>query len=360
MIKKILICSLCVMLALTSCQSAIASEQKIEALTMDMCEKPGTVVILATGGTIAGTGEKGKVTGYKPGQITAEELIDSIPELAEVAPIEALQVCNINSDDITSEIWLTLAKTINEKAKDPNVAGFVITHGTDTMDETAYFLNLTLKTDKPVVLTGAMRPATSISADGPMNLYQSVTVAANEKSKGRGVLIVFSDTIYSARFMTKSNTSAVAAMAGGSGGEIGNVIDNNVYFNYHVDNKHTLDSEFDITDINKLKDVPVVYFNAEFKPEIFKKTLENSSGVVVAGAGMGEYSLEFIDLIKNAKIPIVVSSRVGSGIIDPNSLLNDTAVSAINLPPQKAAVLLRVCLTFNKSIDEMRRIFLEY
>ena len=111
--------------------------------------------------------------------LTAEQLLAAVPELEQVADIEAIQVCNVNSDDITAEIWLTLANTINEMAKDPDVAGFVITHGTDTMEETAYFLNLTVKTDKPVVLTGSMRPATSISADGPMNLYEAVCVAAS-------------------------------------------------------------------------------------------------------------------------------------------------------------------------------------
>jgi L-asparaginase len=137
----------------------------------EVTSKP-KVVILATGGTIAGVGEAGKTAGYEPGALTAEELISAVPELEDVADIEAIQICNVNSDDITAEVWLELAKTINEMSADPEVAGFVITHGTDTLEETAYFLNLTVKTEKPVVITGSMRPATSISADGPMNLYQ--------------------------------------------------------------------------------------------------------------------------------------------------------------------------------------------
>ena len=118
-----------------------------------------TVVVLATGGTIAGVGEEGKTAGYKPGALTAEELISAVPELKNVANIEAIQVCNVNSDDITDEIWLKISKLINKKSMDPSVEGFVIMHGTDTMEETAFFLNLTVKTDKPVVLTGSMRPA---------------------------------------------------------------------------------------------------------------------------------------------------------------------------------------------------------
>ena len=158
----------------------------------------GKIIVLATGGTIAGVGEAGKTAGYIPGALTADELLFAVPQLAEVAPIEAIQICNVNSDDITDEIWLTLANKINELAADPDVKGFVITHGTDTMEETAYFLNLTVKTDKPVVLTGSMRPATSISADGPMNLYEAVCVAASDEAVGKGVLSVFSDRIFAA------------------------------------------------------------------------------------------------------------------------------------------------------------------
>ena len=124
------------------------------------------IIVIATGGTIAGVGKEGKTAGYKSGTLTAEELLLAVPKLAEVAEIETIQICNVNSDDITAEIWLTLANTINKLAADPAVRGFVITHGTDTLEETAYFLNLTVKTDKPVVLTGSMRlPPPSLQTD---------------------------------------------------------------------------------------------------------------------------------------------------------------------------------------------------
>lgn len=145
-----------------------------------------TVVILATGGTIAGVGEEGRVVGYSSGALSAKDLIDAVPKLEEIVNIRTVQVCNINSDDITYKIWFKLVHTIHEMAKDPDVAGFVITHGTDTLEETAYFLNLTVKTDKPVILTGSMRPSTSISPDGPMNLYQAVCTAASNEAIGRG------------------------------------------------------------------------------------------------------------------------------------------------------------------------------
>ena len=173
----------------------------------------GKVIILATGGTIAGVGEEGKIVGYKSGTIKVDDLIAAMPKLKDVAEIEAVQICNINSDDITDTIWIKLANTINEYAKDPSVVGFVITHGTDTMEETAYFLNLTVKTEKPVVFTGSMRPATSISADGYMNLYEAVCVASSDEAKGKGVLVVFSDCIFAARTVTKTSTYNVTAIS---------------------------------------------------------------------------------------------------------------------------------------------------
>ena len=173
----------------------------------------GRIGILATGGTIVGVGAAGKTTGYRPGALTAEELLRDVPELFSLAEIETIQLCNINSDDMTAEMWLALARTINERAADPDVLGFVITHGTDTMEETAYFLNLTVKTAKPVVITGSMRPATAISADGPLNLYEAVCVARSREAIGQGVLIWFSDRIYAARSVTKTSTYHVMAIS---------------------------------------------------------------------------------------------------------------------------------------------------
>ena len=236
--KKLLTILLCLCLMLNVINVVALAEGEVTS-------KP-KVVILATGGTIAGVGEAGKTAGYEPGALTAEELISAVPELEDVAEIEAIQICNVNSDDITAEVWLELAKTINEMSADPEVAGFVITHGTDTLEETAYFLNLTVKTDKPVVLTGAMRPATALSPDGPLNLYEAVCVAASEEAVGQGVLIVFSDRIYSARSMTKVSTYSVMAISAGEAGDIGIVRDGGVYIYELPARKHTLASEFDV------------------------------------------------------------------------------------------------------------------
>ena len=285
--KKTVSLVLCFLLILTSFAAVVFADSP-EKQTAS--ENKGKVVVLATGGTIAGVGEEGKTAGYKPGSLTAEELLAAVPELADVAEIEAIQVCNVNSDDITAEVWLTLANTINKMAKDPDVKGFVITHGTDTMEETAFFLNLTVKTDKPVVLTGSMRPSTSISADGPMNLYEAVCLAASKEAVGKGVLTVFSDRIYAARSVTKTSTYNVMAISAGETGAIGIIRDGAVYLYESPMKKHTAESEFDVSGLTTLPKVSVLYFCVDADPELLRFAAEHADGLVVAGAGAGEFS----------------------------------------------------------------------
>ncbi len=322
-------------------------------------QKP-KIVILATGGTIAGVGDPGKIAGYKPGTLTAEMLLWGVPEIDEVADIEAIQVCNVNSDDITAEIWLTLAETINRMAADPEVTGFVITHGTDTMEETAYFLNLTVKTDKPVVLTGSMRPATALSADGPLNLYEAVCVAASEEAVGQGVLIVFSDRIYAARTMAKTSTYSVMAISAGEAGDIGIVRDGVVYLYEHPGRKHTLSSEFDVSGLQTLPKVSILYFSVDADPELLKYAADHAEGLVIAGAGAGEFSQKWIEIVNSLSIPVVISSRIDDGVITKDNLLCENTVAANTLSPQKAAVLLRLALTKDVSQADLEELFLQY
>ncbi|MCR5296568.1 MAG: asparaginase [Clostridiales bacterium] len=323
-------------------------------------ESKPKIVVLATGGTIAGVGEAGKTAGYKPGSLTAEELLAAVPQLADVAEIEAIQVCNVNSDDITAEVWLTLAHTINEMAEDPDVKGFVITHGTDTMEETAYFLNLTVKTDKPVVLTGSMRPSTSISADGPINLYESVCVAASDEAVGQGVLIVFSDRIYAARSVTKTSTYSVMAIAAGETGSIGIVRDEEVFMYESPSRRHTTASEFDVSGLETLPKVTVLYFSVDADPDLLQYAADHSDGLVIAGAGAGEFSEKWIEIINGLTIPVVISSRIDDSMIIRDNLLCKNTVAANSLPPQKAAVLLRLALTGEISRERLGELFLQY
>ena len=322
-------------------------------------ESRGKVVILATGGTIAGVGEAGKTAGYKPGSLTVEDLLFAVPQLADVAEIEAIQICNVNSDDMTAELWITLAKTINEMAADPEVKGFVVTHGTDTMEETAYFLSLTVKTDKPVVLTGSMRPATSISADGPMNLYEAVCVAASAEAVGHGVMIVFADQIYAARSVTKTSTYSLMAI-NGENGMIGIVRDGNVYAE-NTAGVRKEEAAFDVSGLETLPKVSILYFAVDADPELLRYAAEHSEGLVIAGAGAGEFSLEWIGIIRELQIPVVISSRIDNSVILKDNLLCENTVAAYMLSPQKAAILLRLALTEGEiSHEKLEEIFMKY
>lgn len=318
------------------------------------------IVVLATGGTIAGVGEAGRTAGYTPGALTAEELLSAVPELEQAAEIEAVQICNVNSDDITAEVWLTLAHAINERAQDPAVAGFVITHGTDTLEETAYFLNLTVKTDKPVVITGSMRPSTSISADGPMNLYQAVCVAASPEAAGKGVLAVFSDRIYAARSVAKTNTYQVTAIAAAEKGAIGAVRDGAVYIYETPARRHTTGTVFDVSGLDTLPRVSILYFAVDADPELLRFAAARSDGLVIAGAGAGEFSKAYKAVIESLAIPVVVSSRIDSSLLTRENLLCAHTIAADSLSPQKAAVLLRLALTAGADEKRIAEMFLEY
>src|SRR5512139_4084263 len=167
------------------------------------------VVILATGGTIAGVQSKPGEAGYKAGAFSVDSLIQAVPGMRDLASVTGEQIASIGSQDMNDDVWIRLARRVNELQVRPDVTGIVVTHGTDTMEETGYFLNLVVKGDKPVVLAGSMRPATAISADGPMNLYNATAVAVDEIAKGRGVLVVLNDGIHYAREATKTNTTSL-------------------------------------------------------------------------------------------------------------------------------------------------------
>src|SRR5215831_14703375 len=167
------------------------------------------IVVLATGGTIAGKGGSDVEAAYTPGELGVEQLFSAAPQAKKLATLRGEQVSNVGSQDINDEVWLRLGRRVNELASLPDVDGIVITHGTDTIEETAYFLNLIAKTSKPVVMTAAMRPSTALSADGPLNFYNAVAVAANKEGSGRGVLVVINDWIHGASSLTKTSTTAV-------------------------------------------------------------------------------------------------------------------------------------------------------
>lgn len=217
--------------------------------TMAFAAKPN-IHILATGGTIAGTGSSATGTSYTAGQVAIGALLDAVPEIKDIANVTGEQIVRIGSQDMNDEVWLTLAKKINELLKRPDIDGIVITHGTDTMEETAYFLNLTVKSDKPVVLVGAMRPSTALSADGPLNLYNAVVTAAAKESKDKGVLVAMNGLILGAESVVKMNTVDVQTFQAPNSGALGYVLNGKVCYNQITLKKHTTQSVFDVTKLN--------------------------------------------------------------------------------------------------------------
>ena len=404
------------------------------------------IVILATGGTIAGAGEQGKDIGYKSGSIKAQALIDAVPELKNVANIFVEQVCNINSDDITSEIWISLARRIKELAVDgvgeshEYVDGFVIMHGTDTMEETAFFLSLTLgavenvdaqTVAKPVVLTGSMRPATAAEPDGPANLLFAVKSAVEMSERGvvgrvilsytklgnllpsccyplcgeiegfqsdsrharfdvssrpqcrdrlfLPVFVAFAGKLMDACTVQKVHANELDAFAEvkfaqetlasarvTKGKDDSDLRHAGLGTETRVNSGgHLVETSFwpafDVSSLCSLPKVSVLYFNADADAELVRFAAERSAGLVIAGAGAGEFSQAWAtaiaDVVAQSNIPVVVSTRINRGSIVPEQLLVPGTIAAYGLPPAKAAVLLRLSLTITKDRNEIQKIF---
>ena len=343
-------------------------------------EQKKKVVVLATGGTIAGVGDAGENLGYRSGQLSVESLLASVGNLLDSANVELLseQVCNVNSDDMTGEIWLSLARRVNELQDDSSVDGVVITHGTDTMDETAYFLNLTVCGSKPVVITGSMRPATAKEPDGPRNLADAIKVAAaggvcslsndsitSSPSSAEGrcakncVLVCFGGFVYGASSVQKLSASALNPMGIHYAGE------GSIASAEHFEKSFAMGSgagrsaslRFDISNVKNLPQVNVLYFAVDADPQLLEFAGKISDGLVIAGAGSGEFSLKWSSTLSAIQIPVVVASPIGQGLVTLNEDLAPRGFAAGKLPPQKAAVLLRLALTKTKDPAELRRIF---
>ena len=233
------------------------------------------VYILATGGTIAGQGVSSTQTNYHAGGVAIQTLIDAVPAMTDIANITGEQVVNIGSQDMTVDVWLTLANRINELLADPNVDGIVVTHGTDTMEETAYFLNLTVHSNKPVVITGAMRASTAISADGPLNLYNAVVTAAAPESAGKGVMVVMNGIILDAHGTVKMNTVDVQTFQAPNSGALGYLFNSKVFYNDVTVKKHTTQSVFDVTGLKELPKVGIVYSYADIDADVMDPFLNN-------------------------------------------------------------------------------------
>lgn len=325
------------------------------------------VMILATGGTIAGAAKSGAQAAYTSGQVTIDAMVNAIPEVTKIANIKGEQISNVGSQDMSFEIMLKLANRINQAKDNTSVDGFVITHGTDTMEETAYFLNLVCKTDKPVVLVGSMRPSTAISADGPLNLYDAVAVAADPNAKNRGVLLVMNDWIHSAQTLTKVSTTAVQTFMSPIRGLIGTTAYGvNEYYRY-PHQKYGAKSEFSVDGVTKLPRVDVIYAGADMNADLIDAAVKlGAKGLVIAGVGNGNMNKASLDACARASkqgVVVVRSTRVATGNVARNVEVNDDQMGLIasyGLNPQKSRILLSVALLQPRKLDEIQRLFLEY
>lgn len=307
---------------------------------------------------------------YKGGTLLGTELVDAVPEVKQYADVRVEQITNIGSPDITTDDWLKLARRINAIfAADTQTSGVVVTHGTATLEETAFFLNLTVTHERPVVLVGAQRPASAMSADGPLNLVNAIRTAASVEARGKGALVVMNDEINSARDVTKSNTYRVETFRSGELGFLGYVDADKVSFYRAPTKRHTASSEFDVAGIKTFPAVEIVY--SYVQPDvtaIHALHKRGVKGIVFAGTGAGvlsKFEKDAVEAILASPVetrPVMVrSNRTGNGrVVGRKDLDALEMIPADNLNPQKARILLMLALTKTSDRHEIKRMFSEY
>ncbi|WP_051091227.1 asparaginase [Methylopila sp. M107] len=341
-----------------------APAPKPEAATE--AKKPN-IVVIGTGGTIAGAGASTVNTGdYDSAKVAVDKIIAAVPEMKQVANVRGEQIFQIGSESYNDERTLKLAKRVSELVKQPDVDAVLITHGTDTIEETSYFLNLTLKTDKPVVIVGAMRPGTALSADGPLNLYNATVTAAAPESKGKGVLVVLNDEIHSARDVTKSNALKVETFKS-LYGPLGVVVESKAYYYRLPARPHTTASEFDIDQITSLPKVDVFYAHTSMDPGILGAIADRGGkALIYGGTGNGsvaDYMEEPLKEVRKKGLIVVRATRTGSGQVVHNGEEKDDEndwIVAADQTPQKARILTSLALTKTQDPKEIEKILYKY
>jgi len=323
--------------------------------------------VLATGGTIAGAQASATDYGYKSGAYDVNSLINAVPNLGKLAVITGEQVANIGSQDMNDEVWLKLAKRVNESLASADVDGVLITHGTDTLEETSYFLTLLVKSDKPVVMVGSMRPATAISADGPGNIYNGVAVAADPRAKGKGTLVLLNDQFHYARNVVKTDTTSVQTFASLNRGPAGLVHTGTVEWFEPMNKKIGAATEFSVDGLDKLPRVDIIYAHANMSADLIDAAVRNGArGLVVAGVGDGNMTTPALEALKKAAkagVVVVRSTRLPMGLTLRNNEVNDDEMGFVasgELNPPKSRVLLQLALTKTSDPKRIQAMFYEY
>jgi len=323
------------------------------------------VIILATGGTIAGAGASSTRAAYTAGKVPIDDLLNAVPEIHDKASIKGEQIAKVGSQDMSIEVWLKLTKRINEIFKNNEADAVVVTHGTDTQEETAYFLDLTVMSDKPVVLVGAMRPSTAMSQDGNRNLLDAVTIAADPKTQGKGVIVAMNELIFDARDVTKTNTTGIATFQSRNFGPIGLFYDGKV--SYYYTSTRNPKEKFDVSRLNVLPKVNIVYGYADASPVAVTSAVgEGAKGIVYAGMGNGNFNEPVGKALADAAkkgVMVCRAARAGSGRVTLENEVDDKALGFVvsdDLNPQKARVLLMLALTKTGDRDKIQQMFFEY
>jgi L-asparaginase len=351
------------MTRLVACVAGLASSIALTAQAADLPR----VRVLATGGTIAGAQASATEYGYKSGTYDIDSLLSAVPNLDKLAVMTGEQVANIGSQDMSDEIWLDLARRVSAVLASADTDAVLITHGTDTLEETSYFLSLVTGSDKPVVMVGSMRPATAISADGPGNIYNGVAVATSTGAAGRGTLVVLNDTIHYARNVVKTDTTGVQAFESINRGPAGVVHTGKVSWFEPMDRRLGKTSEFTIDGLDGLPRVDVIYAHANMSTDLIDAAIRNGAkGIVVAGVGDGNMTRPALDALTRAaksRIAVVRSTRLPAGIVLRNNEVNDDEkgfVASGELNPAKSRVLLQLALTKTNDPVRIQKMFYEY
>ena len=325
------------------------------------------VVVLATGGTIAGAGASAMNSAtYSAAKVPVDKLLAGLPELAKVANVRGEQVFQIASESFTNDNLLALAKRVSALVKQADVDGVVVTHGTDTLAETAYFLSLTVHTNKPIVVVGSMRPGTALSADGALNLLNAVSVAAAKDAEGKGALVTMYDEIQTARDVNKDVNIKTGAFTS-QWGPLGMVVEGKNYWFRAPAKRHTMNSEFNIDNITSLPPVEIVYsYGSVPRTAIDAFVGAGAKAIVHAGTGNGSVADRIVPALQEARgkgVQVIRSSRVPYGFVLRNAEQPDDKydwVVAHDMRPEKARLLTMLALTKTSDPKELQRIFWEY
>jgi L-asparaginase len=336
------------------------------AVAAQAAELP-SIRVLATGGTIAGAQVSATGYGYQSGAYDVGLLLSAVPNLDKLAVITGEQVASIGSQDMSDAIWLKLAKRVDAVLADPGTDGVLITHGTDTLEETSYFLTLVIRSDKPVVLVGSMRPATAVSADGPGNIYNGVAVAASPGAKGKGTLVVLNDEIHYARNVVKTSTTSVQTFQSINRGPAGVVHTGRIRWFEPMDRTIGSSTGLQIDDLDELPRVDVIYAHANMSADLIEAAIRSGAqGLVIAGVGDGNMNAAALDVLTRAVkdgVAVVRSTRLPSGVVLRNNEINDDEkgfVASGELNPAKSRVLLQLALTRTRDPVRIQQMFDEF